>query len=356
MHLPPEDLIPAPLPPDWPEPEALGFGQHLGPYLVEAGHSDSAGWAAPVVTPRAAAPVAVASGVTQYGLSVFEGIKAYRAHDGRVHLFRPFDHARRLRDSARRLAMPEPPDELFMQLARLAVQVHERYVPPHGRGALYLRPTLFADEECLGLRPAHHHRFSIAVMPCSDPAPKTLRLWAEPELIRAAPGGLGAAKTGANYAAGIGGLLRARERGYDDVAWLDAATHTQLGEAGTMNLFVQIGAEVLTPPLDGTILAGITRDSVIRLLRETGTRVSEQAVSLDELAAAQTAGVLGTAFGVGTAARLVRITEISDDRRFLTFPDTGLTADLAAALKAVQEGPAPGRTADRHSDWRVAVT
>lgn len=350
MHNPPHAALEAPLPPDWPAPEALGFGQYLAPYLIHAGHGTETGWGTPTVNTRNATSLPIASGGLQYGLSVFEGLKAFRAADGGVHLFRPRDHARRLQDSARRLGMPEPPEDLFMILCQLAVQVHARYLPPTGRGSLYLRPTLYAEEESLGLRAATRHRLCVVVTPCADPPLKTVRLWAEPELIRAAPGGLGAAKTGANYAAGLGGLLRARQHGYDDVVWCDARSHTQLGEAGTMNLFVQIGDEMLTPPLDGTILAGITRDSLMRLMRADGMRVSEQVITLDDLSRAQLAGQLGTALGVGTAARLVRIAEISDGARSLVFPDTGLATRLGAALKQVQEGSSH---ALRH--WRVEV-
>ncbi|WP_039748345.1 branched-chain-amino-acid transaminase [Solimonas variicoloris] len=350
MHTPPTGLYEAPLPSDWPEPEALGFGRVLGPYLVHAQHGEDGHWHAPTVSVRNALPVPVASGGLQYGLSVFEGLKAYRDPRGQIHLFRPRDHARRLQQSARRVVMPEPPEDLFMTLCQLAVQVHARYVPPHGRGALYLRPTLYAEEEALGFRPATRHRLAVAVTPSADPAPKHLRLWAEHELTRAAPGGLGAAKTGGNYAAGLAGLQRARENGYDDVIWLDALTRRELAEAGTMNVFVQIGDEVLTPPLDGTILAGITRDSVLRLLRAEGLRVSEQRISLDELAAAQMAGQLGAAFGVGTAARLVKVSEIGDGERAIRFTDTGLPARVYDALKQVQEG-----STHALREWRVAV-
>jgi branched-chain amino acid aminotransferase len=343
MKLPPEVPLLAQLPPDWPAPEALGFGQYLGPYLVESQHRAAGGWGAPCLTPRAASPLPVASGATQYGLSVFEGLKAYRDASDGIHLFRMRDHAQRLQRSAGRLHLPVPPLALIEQLCRLALQVHADYVPPHSRGSLYLRPTLFAEEECLGLRPATRHRLSIVVTACSDPLPKQVRLWAEPELIRAAPGGLGAAKTGANYAAGIGGLLRARERGYDDVAWLDAGTHTELGEAGTMNLFVQIGDEVFTPPLDGTILAGITRDCVMSLLAERGIACSERVLTLDALARAEAAGTLGAALGTGTAARIVRITAIGNGEREIRFRETGLVETLHAALKRAQEDAAGDR-------------
>lgn len=350
MHTPPTGLYEAALPEDWPEPEALGFGQVLGPYLAHAQHCDDSGWHAPSVSARTAMPVPVASGGLQYGFSVFEGLKAFRNADGQIHLFRPRDHARRLQQSAQRLVMPEPPEELFMTLCQLAVQVHARYVPPFGRGSLYLRPTLYAEEDALGFRPAARHRLAVAVTPCSDPAPKQMRLWAETELIRAAPGGIGAAKTGGNYAAGLAGQQRARANGYDDVIWLDALTHRELAEAGTMNVFVQIGSEVLTPPLDGTILAGITRDSVLRLLRTEGISVSEHRITLDDLATAGMAGQLGTAFGVGTAARLVTISEISDGATAFRFRDTGLASRLYDKLKQVQEG-----STHALREWRVPV-
>ncbi|SER07534.1 branched-chain amino acid aminotransferase [Solimonas aquatica] len=349
MQTPPSGLLEAPLPADYPQPEALVFGQILGPYLVHA-HHDGEHWHTPQLSPRAEAPLPMASGGLQYGFSVFEGLKAYRDPQQQIQLFRPRDHARRLANSAQRLAMPVPDEELFLQLCQRAVQVHARYVPPHGRGALYLRPTLFAEEEGLGFRVARRHGLSVAVTPCCDPPQKTIRLWAETELVRAAPGGMGEAKTGGNYAAGILGLQRARARGYDDVVWLDARQHRQLGEAGTMNIFVQIGHELITPPLDGTILPGITRDSLIRLLRAEGMSVLEHDLSLDELVAAQMAGQLGTAFGVGTAARLVQISEIAEAGRSIGFSDTGLAARAYTALKQVQEG-----SSHALREWRVAV-
>lgn len=349
MQTPPTGLFEAPLPEHYPEPEALVFGQIVGPCLIHA-HHDGTQWSTPRISLREQVPVPLASGGLQYGFSVFEGLKAYRDPQQRIHLFRPRDHARRLQRSAERVAMPAVDEELFLQVCQLAVQVHARYVPPHGRGSLYLRPTLYAEEEGLGFRVAKQHGLSVAVTPCCDPPQRSMRLWAETELVRAAPGGLGEVKAGGNYAAGVLGLQRAKARGYDDVVWLDAREHRQLGEAGTMNIFVQIGHELLTPPLDGTILPGITRDSVLRLLRAEGLQAVEQNVSLDELSAAQMAGQLGTAFGLGTAARLVQITEIADAQRSIRFSDTGLGARIYTALKQVQEG-----STHALREWRVPV-
>jgi len=339
----------AELPAGWPQPEALAFGAYLAPLLVSCEH-DGKTWTEPEVLPRERAAMAIACGGLQYGLSVFEGLKAFRGPEQGMHLFRPQDHARRLMASAQRLRLPEIPEDLFFKACRMAVRVHADFLPPHGRGALYLRPTLHADEESLGLKRASRHRFTVLVAACCDPPLKSLRMWAEPELIRAAAGGLGAAKTGANYAAGIGGLLRARERGYDDVIWLDAATHAWLGEAGTMNLFVQIGSQLRTPALDGTILAGITRDSLLQLARSMGLDVAETPISLEELRAAAQRGEAGGAFGCGTASRIVLIREIGTPQGDIALPDNGLPQKLATRLKALQEGGGA-----EFPQWRVAV-
>lgn len=340
----------ASLPLDWPQPEALGFGNHLGPTLIHCEH-DGHGWSAPQIAARDTLRLAIASGGLQYGLSVFEGLKTYRAPDGSLHLFRPHNHAARLAASAQRLCIPEIPEDVFLETCRLAVLMHEAFVPPHGRGALYLRPTLHAEEEGLGLKRASRHRYSVTVTPCSDPPLKSLRLWAEPELIRAAVGGLGAAKTGANYAAGLGGLVRARERGYDDVIWLDAATHGWIGEAGTMNIFAQIGPTLVTPPLDGTILAGVTRDAILRIAQDSGIETIEAPIHLDELHDAARNGRLRAAFGCGTASRIVKITAIGTTAGEIELPaDQPLVQRLTLRLKAVQEGASTD-----YAEWRVPV-
>jgi branched-chain amino acid aminotransferase len=290
----------------------------------------------------------LSSGGLQYGLSVFEGLKAYRDPQGRPQLFRAEDHARRLNASARRLAMPEIAESRFLEMAWACVRANARYLPPQGRGSLYLRPTLYANEPGLGLRTASCHGFSMLAAACANPDFRARRLWAEQGLVRAAPGGLGAAKTGANYAASMLALRQAQARGYDDVAWLDAEEHRCLTEAGTMNLFVVLPERVLTPPLDGTILAGITRDSVIQLLGEMGYRVEERRLSLSQLKAWSRLGALRELFGVGTAARLAPIESI-DSASWGEVRAAGgaLAAELWQRLADLQEG----RVEDRYG-WR----
>jgi branched-chain amino acid aminotransferase len=335
-----------------PEPEALGFGRHVAPFIVYAEHEEGSGWSAPQVLPRDAVQLDVASGALQYGLSVFEGLKAFRDANDQLHLFRPREHIRRLQRSAERLSLPTISEELLMKMALRAVEVHRDWVPPYRRGSLYLRPTLYACEESLGLRRAAKHALSIVATPCSSPDTATpKRLWAERELVRAPIGGLGAAKTAANYAASLYGAQRARLRGCDDALWLDAAEHQYLGEAGTMNVFVALPGRVLTPPLDGTILAGITRASVMQLLAEFGVRCEETAVSLDDLQRWQQSGGLREIFGVGTAARVAPVSEVVwEDTRVQP-----LGGDLAARLSQRLADLQDGAAEDRYG-WRTSVT
>ena len=312
------------------------FGQHLLSTVWHAEH-DGQRWHAGRLASREALPVTVAGGTVHYGLSVFEGLKAYRGANGRAHLFRPRDHARRLQQSALRLALPTVPEALFLEACAMLLAAVDDDLPPMGAGAIYLRPTLYASDEGLGLRPGRRHGFTVIANPCIDPPRKQLRLWAEPVMSRAAPGGLGGIKAAANYAAGLGGLLAARDRGYDDVLWLDALTHTALCEAGTMNVFAELDGVLTTPPLDGTLLAGITRDTVLTLAAQRGQATAEAPITLAALRAASAAGRLGAMFGTGTACRLVEIVEIGTDQGPIV-PTAGDTVEtLYQALKQAQE-------------------
>lgn len=336
-------------PAQWPEPEELGFGQHLAPWVVCAEHCEGQGWSPLHAIPLSEARSPLASGGLQYGLSVFEGLKTYRDREGAAFLFRVREHAQRLANSARRLHMPELPEALFIEACAIASRLHEDFLPPHERGSLYLRPTLYANEEALGFRVARTHRLAVIVTPSSDPLPRTITLWAESELSRAAIGGTGAAKTGGNYAAGLLGLQRARERGCDDVAWLDAS-RWRLSEAGTMNLFVQVDGVWCTPPLDGTILAGVTRDSLLTLMRASGMAAQECSLDLRELSRFEREGRLGGAFGCGTASRVVGIAAVRGAFGVVRFTDDGTIDALRLRLKRCQEDGEPGFTS-----WRRAV-
>jgi branched-chain amino acid aminotransferase len=332
-------------------PAHFGFGAPLAEQVLLLEHGEERGWGAPELLPRRAADLPIASAAVQYGLSCFEGLKALRGPDGSVHLFRADRHGARMVQSCERLCLPAVTPAAFVEHMQAFVRANERLVPAHGKGALYLRPTIAACEEYLGVRPAKQHVFALVGTPVPKPANKPLQLWIEREFVRAAPGGVGAAKTGGNYAAGLLGSERAKQRGLDQVIWLDAIERRYLAEAGVMNLFVVLGDEVVTPPLDGTILAGVTRECCLTLLRAFGIPVSERRVGIDELVAAWRRGDLREAFGTGTAACVVPITKMVGADEELEPAPGPIAARLREAIEAVQEG----RAADRHG-WRIAVT
>lgn len=328
---------PGPLPALPPAP--LGFGRLLGPFALLADHDPDRGWHDARIVRREEATALAASASVQYALSVFEGMKALRGPSGAIHLWRPEQHAKRFAKSAVRVTMPAFPEAAFVDAARAIVRAHEAWVPAHGKGSLYLRPTLYATEEFLGVRPAQAHQLAIVVSAVDDFYNKPLRLWAEKEYVRAAPGGLGDAKTGANYAASLLAAERAKERGYDQVLWLDAQHRDLLNEAGTMNVFVVVDGVVRTPALDGTILPGVTRDACLTLLRSRGVPCEETAISLADLQAAAKRGALSEAFGTGTAAIVAPIAAIGTEAGTIELKAPGEVATtLRSGLEAIQQG------------------
>ncbi len=338
----------------------LGFGRLLTDHVILVEHTADKGWGELSLEPRSDVGVDLAAGAIQYGLSIFEGLKAYRTTDGRLQLFRPDAHARRLAQSAVRLCMPAYDEKLLVAAMRAITRVEADMVPAADRGSLYLRPVLFASDEYLGVRPGNQHTLAILASPVDSyfgSEAKPLRLWAERELTRAAPGGLGSAKTGGNYAASLFAAQRAKHHGYDQVLWLDALEHRHLEEVGTMNLFVSLkspgGQTLVTPPAPphGTILQGVTRDSCLTLLREWGVPVQERDLTLDELLATAKKGELLEIFGTGTAAAVAPVGEVSWEGGHHVAPSGGPIADrLKAALTALHRGEAKDTRG-----WLVAV-
>lgn len=336
----------APLPPG-----KLGFGKVLAPFALVADHDPERGWHDARFVRREDATTLGAGAAVQYALSVFEGLKALRAPDGKVFLFRPELHARRMIKSAERLTLPPLSEADFIAACAKVVRELDAWVPAHGAGSLYLRPTIFATEEFLGVRPSTTHRLAVIASAADAFYDHALRLWAEPHYIRAAPGGLGEAKTGANYAASLLGAEQAKKKGYDQVLWLDAHRHALLGEAGTMNVFVVIDGVVKTPALDGTILPGVTRDACLALLRARGVKCEETDIPLADVLAAAKAGRVSEAFGTGTAAIIAPISTIGTEAGVVEIPAPGeISRSLKTELEAIQQGRAEDRLG-----FRVAV-
>ena len=267
-------------------------------------------WNNPRVEPLAAIPTHPAAMALHYGQAIFEGMKATRDENGTPILFRPKKNAERLSFSAQRMGMPDFPETLFVEGLKELVNVERDWIPPQEGSALYLRPFMYADEPFIGMRAATSYKFLIIASPAGPFFSKRIKLYAEKKYIRAAEGGTGEAKAAGNYAAAIRPTEIAKAKGYDQVLWLDAYEHKYIQEVGTMNIFFKIDGKFITPKLDGAILNGITRMSVLELLKDKGYEVTERAITIDEIKKASEESTLEEAFGTGTAVGIAYIQEI----------------------------------------------
>jgi branched-chain amino acid aminotransferase len=267
-------------------------------------------WVNPKIVPMGLIPTHPAAMALHYGQAIFEGMKAYKDSDGEPMLFRPEQNAKRLNKSADRMGMPHVPEDLFIEALKALVGLEQNWIPPQDGSALYLRPFMYADEPFIGMRAATHYKFIIMASPAGPFFSKRIKLWAERHYIRAAHGGTGEAKAAGNYAAAIRPTELAKAKGYDQVLWLDAAEHQYIQEVGTMNIFFKINGEFITPQLDGSVLHGITRASVIELLRDMNYNVTERKITISEIKEASENGTLEEAFGTGTAVGIAYIQEI----------------------------------------------
>ena len=243
--------------------------------------------------------------VFHYGQEMFEGLKAYRADDGRVLLFRPDMNAKRTNNTNKRLCIPELPIEDFVEAVKAVVKVDEAWVPNKPGTSLYIRPFIIATDPFLGVRPSDTYQFIIILSPVGPYYPEGLnpvKIWIEDDYVRAVKGGIGEAKTGGNYVASMAAQMKAHDAGYSQVLWLDGVERKYIEEVGAMNIFFKINGTIVTPMLNGSILPGITRNSVIELCKEWGLPVEERKVSAQELVDAYEAGTLEEVFGTGTAA------------------------------------------------------
>ncbi len=275
-----------------------------------------------------------------YGQAIFEGMKAGKDKDGQPVLFRPEMNARRLNFSARRMCMAELPEELFLQALSTLVDLDADWIPDNEDGALYIRPYMIAMDSFIGVAPSETYRFLIFLMPVGPYYSNPVSLWVERKFARAVKGGTGEAKAAGNYAGSLYPARLARQRGFDQLLWTDALHHEWVEESGTMNVFFIIGDQAVTPSLDGSILHGITRDSVITLLKDKGFEVQERPVSVDELFKAYDKGILLEAFGVGTAVVVIPFKSITDEDRVIEL-DPGkfqIAPMLKSELNAIKKG------------------
>ncbi|MCC2679209.1 MAG: hypothetical protein K0R29_1785 [Pseudobdellovibrio sp.] len=324
-------------------PEKLGFGKYFTDHMFTVEY-DHGVWKHPKISPYGKFEMEPGASVFHYGQALFEGMKAFRGATGKIHLFRPEFHARRIVEGAKRLCMPAVPQEMFLQAIEQLVKVDESWIPVAKDSALYLRPTLIGTESFLGVRPSEKYLFFIICSPvgayyAEKFAP--VKIWIEEKLIRAAAGGLGATKAAANYAASLQASTEAKKKNYAQVLWLDAAEHKYIEEVGTMNVFFRIGDEVITPSLDGSILGGATRDCVLQILKDWGIKTTERKLSLEEVLAASKNGTLKEVFGTGTAAVISPVGVLANDRYNITINNSEvgeLTTRLHQEISAIQSG------------------
>lgn len=288
-----------------------------------------------------------------YGQTVFEGFKAHRTAHGGVALFRPRENVRRMNRSAVRLAMPEIPEDLFLEEVTQLVRLDRDWVPRREGGSLYIRPVYFGMDDTLLVRPANRYRLVIMTSPVGPYFSQPIRLLAEERFVRAFPGGTGDTKAAGNYAGGLLAARLAQEKGFHNVLWLDGVERRYVEESGVMNIIFVLDGRAVTPPLEGTILAGVTRDSCLVLLREMGIPVEERRVTIDELFSLHAAGKPLEAFGVGTAAIVAPVALIRYRDQEISLPgasDSSIGMKLRSRLVAIQTGREP----DSHN-WLVAV-
>jgi branched-chain amino acid aminotransferase len=324
-----------------------GFGKTLTDHMVVINYEEGRGWHSARVVPHAPFLINPASAVLHYAQEIFEGLKAYRLPDGGAALFRPEANARRFNESAARMAMPAMPEELFLASLKQAVKADGAWIPEIEGGSLYLRPFMFASETFLGVKPASEFTYMVICSPAGAyfKGAEAVTLWTSEHYTRAAPGGTGAAKCGGNYAASLIAQAEAIREGCQQVVFLDAVENRWVEELGGMNvMFVFEDGSIQTPPLGGTILPGITRDSLLTLARDAGLTVREERYGIDQWKADAESGKLREAFACGTAAVVTPIGRVRG-RGFdfgIGNQGPGIVAEkLKADLVAIQRGRAP---------------
>ena len=336
--------------------QKLGFGKIFTDHMFVMNYTEGQGWHDARVVPFQNISLSPAAMVYHYGQEMFEGLKAYKGEDGEVYLFRPDMNAKRTNASNDRLVIPQLPEEDFVQAVKAVVDVDRDWVPTEPGTSLYIRPFIIATDEFLGVAPSKTYLFMIILSPSgayyeSGLAP--VGIWIEDEYVRAVRGGMGFAKTGGNYAASLIAQQKAHDAGYSQVLWLDGVERKYIEEVGAMNIFFKINGTVITPMLNGSILPGITRNSVLELCRSWGYPVEERKISADELIEAQKNGTLEECWGTGTAAVISPVGKLRYVDEVMTI-NGGAIGELSQKLYDTITGIQTGKLEDPRG-WRVTV-
>ena len=332
--------------------ENIPFGKYFTDHMLEVDFEDGE-WKNAEIKPYQPLLLDPSTAALHYGQAIFEGVKAYKNADGDAFIFRPLDNFKRFNISAERMQMPQVPEEIFMEGLRQLIELDKNWIPQQEDHSLYIRPFMFSSDEMIGVRPSDNYKFMIILSPTGPYYSAPMRIYVEEHFVRAVPGGVGYAKAAGNYGAAMYATAQAKSKGYDQVLWTDAFEHKYVQECGTMNVFFIIGNTAITPGLEaGTILAGVTRDSTITLLREMGFNVQERQLSIDDIIDAHKAGILYEVFGTGTAATISLIKELRYKDYVMEFDvDSWKTAPAVKnQLNAIRYGQA----VDNHG-WMLKI-
>ncbi|HEX7320488.1 MAG TPA: branched-chain amino acid aminotransferase [bacterium] len=340
-----------------PDQNNLGFGRFFTDHMFIMDYLGEKGWRKPRIVPYEPIKLDPGASVLHYGQETFEGLKAYRSGDGRILIFRPRKNIERLNRSNERMCIPEIDPDFELEALKALIKLEKDWIPTAPGTALYIRPFVIAAEPFLGVRAAKTYYFIIILSPVGSYYPQginPIRIYVESKYVRAVKGGTGYAKAGGNYAAGLKAQQEAAQKGYVQVLWLDGIEHKYIEEVGAMNVFFKIKGKVVTPPLEGTILPGVTRDSIIQILKQEEIDIAERRISIQELSEAYEKGELEEAFGTGTAAVISPIGELNWQDRNMVINNNKI-GPLSQKLYDTITGIQTGRIKDPYG-WIVEVT
>lgn len=318
----------------------IEFGKVYSDHMLVADYVNGA-WNKAEIIPYGNMHMSPATSFFHYGQAIFEGVKAYKDPEGNAVIFRPQDNWKRMNRSAIRMGMPAIPEELFMEGMRQLIDLDREWIPEADRTSLYIRPFMMATDEFIGIKPTTKFRFMIITSPAGPYYAEPVSIYVDEKYVRAFPGGVGYTKAAGNYGGSMYPMTEVRKKGYHQILWMDGLEHKYVQEIGTMNVFFVLGDTVVTPELSDTILEGITRDSVIAILKEHGYNVEERPLHIDEIVAAYKAGQLKEAFGTGTAASIAPIADLTYRDEKMALPpqeEWKLAPWLREELNAIRYG------------------
>lgn len=338
------------------ENDPLVFGTIFTDHMFIMDYETGKGWHKARIVPYGPIPLDPSAMVFHYGQEMFEGLKAYKAEDGRVLLFRPDKNIERANHTNERICIPQIPEDDFLDALKALVKTDRAWIPTKPGTSLYIRPFIIATDPFLGVRPSDTYKFMIILSPVGAYYPEGLnpvKIWIEDEYVRAVKGGIGEAKTGGNYVASLKSQVKAHDAGYSQVLWLDGVDRKYIEEVGAMNIFFKIDGKIITPKLNGSILPGVTRDSVISLCRQWGLPCEERKISIDEIFEAYKNGILEEVFGTGTAAVISPVGGLRWGEHIMVVGDGGI-GEVSQKLYDTITGIQLGKVEDGNN-WTVEV-